>query len=77
MHQNIRDDIQNYNRCPKENLEKTKGSQRWPLLISSVCDILRKPCTPNILVCLLFYLFYERFSLNMFIWKDSKKKKKK
>lgn len=67
----ITDGSQNYTKCPKDSLEKPKVNQRWPLLILSVCDIPKDPCTLDILSIVLYW-----FLLNMFIGKDSRKKEK-
>lgn len=73
MHQNIRNNIQNYNRGPKEHLEKTKVSQRCPLMILSVCDILGKPCTSKFLSASFFFTCF----MNGFHCLFGKTKKKK
>ena len=45
-------------------------------IIDFECSILRKPCTSNTIFYITFYLLYEWFPLNMFIWKCLRKENK-
>ena len=75
MHEkNQRDGSQDYELCPKENLEKVEVSQRWPLLILSVA-FWENPVFQTSFSVLLFTFFMNGFHSTCLFGNAQEKKK--